>query len=351
MEGNLYRLALSHVTWPGQPHQPSAILTRPGAVLQIAFRICAALGMEISWALPHLSYPREAFKAGPLSRRSVSKLGSPYFALTVFHHWIQILSGQWIPSGHNVKGFLRRAKRLHRSFDSISHNHEHWVGQISVQPLSNLLAQPNGGEISTNVHGIHQTGQGIYCQQCDSQFSTRALLECHAKETQHSPYRCRCGTTFSRLDVLHRHIQTFQPEVSYPCPHCKKHRGPRAFVRLDHLTQHLRGYHNMESEDESEVAHSQQSPRKRKATFSCPHETCSHSSGMASLPDEPAMHRTFLTRGEFTKHLREVHDESLFPCVEIGCCRIGGRGFFRKKDLLNHVKEHHTDAEFQPSAI
>jgi hypothetical protein len=220
-----------------------------------------------------------------------------------------------------------------------------------VQPLSNLPAQPNGGGISTDVHGIHQTGQGIYCQQCDSQFSTRALLECHAKESQHLPYRCRCGTTFSRLDVLHRHIQTFQPEVSYPCPHCKKRRGPRAFVRLDHLTQHLRGYHNIESVDESEVAHSQQSSRKRKTTFSCPHETCSHPSGMASLPDEPAMHRTFLTRGEFTKHLREVHDESLFPCVEMGCCRIGGRGFFRKKDLLNHVKEHHTDAEFQPSAI
>jgi hypothetical protein len=307
--------------------------------------------MKIPRALPRLSYPKEAFKAGPLSRLSVSKLGSPYFTLTVFHHWIQILSGQWIPSGHNVKGYLRCAKRLHRSFDSISHNHEHWAGQISVQPLSNLPAQPNGGGISTDVHGIHRIGQGIYCQQCDSQFSTRALLECHAKESQHSPYRCRCGKTFSRLDVLHRHIQTFQPEVSYPCPHCKKRRGPRAFVRLDHLTQHLRGYHNIEFVDESEVVQSQKSSRKRKTTFSCPHETCSHPSGMASLPDEPAMHRTFLTRGEFTKHLREVHNESLFPCIEIGCCRIGGRGFFRKKDLLNHVKEHHTDAEFQPSAI
>jgi hypothetical protein len=63
--------------------------------------------MEISRELPHLSYPKKAFKAGPLSRLPVPKLGSPYFTLTVFHHWIQILSGQWIPSGLNVEGFLR----------------------------------------------------------------------------------------------------------------------------------------------------------------------------------------------------------------------------------------------------
>jgi hypothetical protein len=36
-----------------------------------------------------------------------------------------------------------------------------------------------------------------------------------------------------------------------------------------------------------------------------------------------------------------VHDESLFPCLEIGCPRVGGKGYFRKRDLSNHAKDHH----------
>lgn len=73
------------------------------------------------------------------------------------------------------------------------------------------------------------------------------------------------------------------------------------------------------------------------------------SGGMGSLPNQQsprmAMSRTFQTRGELTRHLREVHDESPFPCQERGCPRIGGKGFFREKDLLRHVEDHHTSSE------
>jgi hypothetical protein len=110
----------------------------------------------------------------------------------------------------------------------------------------------------------------------------------------------------------------------------------------------------MESGDDSEETESQQAPRKRKAAFKCPHETCSYTTRMSLEPDQQpppvVMSRIFQTRGEFTKHLREVHDESIFSCVEIGCSRVGGKGFFRKKDLLKHVKDHHSSAEFQLSA-
>jgi hypothetical protein len=78
------------------------------------------------------------------------------------------------------------------------------------------------------------------------------------------------------------------------------------------------------------------------------------SGGMVSLPDQQssrmAMRWTFQTRGELTKHLREVHDESPFPCQEKICSRVGGKGFFREKGLLKHVEDHHISAEFQPSA-
>jgi hypothetical protein len=204
-----------------------------------------------------------------------------------------------------------------------------------------------------SIHGYYQNTEGISCQECNLQFPTRAALDGHANKTGHAPYRCQCGTIFSRLDVLYRHIQTFQPAIFYPCPHCKKHRGPRAFVRRDHLRQHLRGYHNIESGNESDEDQFQTPPRKIKTILKCPHETCSYPNAMSPQSDQPlssGMSRTFQTRSEFTKHLREVHDESLFPCTEFGCTRVSGKGFFRKRDLVNHVKEHHSIADFQSSA-
>jgi hypothetical protein len=46
---------------------------------------------------------------------------------------------------------------------------------------------------------------------------------------------------------------------------------------------------------------------------------------------------------DLTKHLREVHDESLNPCDFPGCGRVGKKGFFRKRDLLKHQKDYHDD--------
>jgi hypothetical protein len=110
----------------------------------------------------------------------------------------------------------------------------------------------------------------------------------------------------------------------------------------------------MESGDESDETSFPASTRKRKTAFKCSHETCSMSGGMGSLPNQQsprmAMSRTFQTRGELTRHLREDHDESPFPCQELGCSRVGGKGFFREKDLLKHVEDHHTSAEIQSSA-
>lgn len=108
----------------------------------------------------------------------------------------------------------------------------------------------------------------------------------------------------------------------------------------------------MESESELDESPPQQSSRKRKTTLKCPHDTCSYTSGDHLDQQLPgvSMRRIFQTRGEFTKHLREVHNESIFPCTEIGCSRVGERGFFREKDLLNHVKDHHSVATFEASA-
>jgi hypothetical protein len=42
--------------------------------------------------------------------------------------------------------------------------------------------------------------------------------------------------------------------------------------------------------------------------------------------------------------MREEHNECAFPCDVPGCSRIGRRGYFREKDLLNHRRQEHPDA-------
>jgi hypothetical protein len=42
--------------------------------------------------------------------------------------------------------------------------------------------------------------------------------------------------------------------------------------------------------------------------------------------------------------MREEHNECSFPCDVPGCSRIGRRGYFREKDLLNHRRQAHPDA-------
>lgn len=82
------------------------------------------------------------------------------------------------------------------------------------------------------------------CYQCGLQFTNKASLNSHTKKTRHTPYICSCNATFSRLDVLDRHIQAFTSNASISCPYCQT--KPKSFGRQDHLTQHLRGFHNMD---------------------------------------------------------------------------------------------------------
>jgi uncharacterized short protein YbdD (DUF466 family) len=42
--------------------------------------------------------------------------------------------------------------------------------------------------------------------------------------------------------------------------------------------------------------------------------------------------------------MRDEHNECTFPCDVPGCTRIGRRGYFREKDLLNHRRQEHPDA-------
>jgi len=54
--------------------------------------------------------------------------------------------------------------------------------------------------------------------------------------------------------------------------------------------------------------------------------------------------KPFHSQSEYTKHMRDEHNECLYPCDVAGCERIGRKGYFREKDLIKHRREQHPDA-------
>lgn len=179
------------------------------------------------------------------------------------------------------------------------------------------------------------------CHECKECFRSIAELYRHARAKQHSPYACKCGETFSRLDVLRRHLDRFRPETPrYPCLRCKRHRGDEGFTRKEHLRQHLRGYHHIEMEVHPSSLH-------RSNCQTCPDPNCPQYRGPEFLRlrrGEQEKQKPFASQAEYTKHMRDVHDDSPFPCDVLDCLKVGGRGYFREKDLLKHRKDQHPEA-------
>ncbi|PVH83877.1 hypothetical protein DL98DRAFT_104933 [Cadophora sp. DSE1049] len=195
-------------------------------------------------------------------------------------------------------------------------------------------------------HGHFDTPTTYDCVECGHSSSSKADLLRHAKELQHRPYACECGSSFSRLDVLNRHLEKFDPEdPKHPCKYCRRHRGPNGFRRLDHLMQHIRNYHHHEMDNE---------PRKGTDTSrlvnnfpTCPHSDCpGFRDDTFKQQSRKIQHagKPFATQSAFTKHTRDTHNECIFPCDVAGCERVGRLGYFREKDLLKHRRAQHPDA-------
>lgn len=101
------------------------------------------------------------------------------------------------------------------------------------------------------------------------------------------------------------------------------------------------GYYSpiMDSSDHTPV--SSYDNTSRRNVFTCPHSKCEFDRSMESLPSVPM---SFEKRPDYNKHLKDVHDETPFPCPVDGCERVRARGYTREGDLIRHLASKHQGA-------
>ena len=153
-------------------------------------------------------------------------------------------------------------------------------------PTSHPLCAPESGSnislfISTPEQGHYVTSHRRIatstpddCVECGESFPSEADLLRHTKLVQHQPYGCECSALFSHLDVLHLHLKYFTcDDPKYPCKFCKRYQGSDGFKRRDHLRQHIRNYHHLESIEVEKETESIRS-RTERALPVCSYLSC-----------------------------------------------------------------------------
>jgi hypothetical protein len=194
------------------------------------------------------------------------------------------------------------------------------------------------GELSRHFKEKHP--ELLRCHQCSQAFLTTGDIQQHAMDKGHDAFACpeiECESRCSRIDVLKRHIGGHQEDVKrHSCKYCPKYRGENGFKRKDHLMQHLRNYHHI-GEDSANKDHRRNS---------CRHKDCEAYRDGAWYswgPKPDFKHHSFQKISDYTAHMRKVHNESPFPCSFLGCSKVEGKGYFRKRDLIKHQQKVHGE--------
>ncbi|OTB00816.1 hypothetical protein M426DRAFT_15046 [Hypoxylon sp. CI-4A] len=119
----------------------------------------------------------------------------------------------------------------------------------------------------------------------------------------------------SRADSLKRHANIHSNEIpQYPCEYCERRQGKKGFHRPDHLIQHLKTYHKIDTEEKLPKLQ-----RGRAATaIATAASTVSSSIAGGS--------------GGFALQARAP----LFSCTIVGCSMGGANGFRQQDQLREH---------------
>ncbi|OTB13450.1 hypothetical protein K445DRAFT_319998, partial [Daldinia sp. EC12] len=160
----------------------------------------------------------------------------------------------------------------------------------------------------------------LCCIECQGIFPNTTQLHKHAKDYSHKPYACICGIRFSRLDAFKRHAKAQSTNMPpYPCGYCQRHQGAKGFHRLDHLVQHLKGFHKIDVEDKLPKQGTGGIPTTAASIAAGSAATDAGNGSQVSLPQVPP-----------------------FPCTVIGCIKGGANGYVREIDLLEHQNMMHS---------
>ena len=96
------------------------------------------------------------------------------------------------------------------------------------------------------------------------------------------------------------------------------YRGNNGFKRKDHLKQHIRNYHRIETEE--------------KLIHACEYDDCKDSYGSLKV---------FTVFEQFANHMLDAHNSSAYVCQFDGCDRVGLNGFENDKLRKLHLKKEH----------
>ncbi|CAG8960729.1 hypothetical protein HYFRA_00002265 [Hymenoscyphus fraxineus] len=125
-----------------------------------------------------------------------------------------------------------------------THSYDFRSGAESAAVVEPSMITPQHSTVSTGTTHFQSPITPNTCSSCYTVFGSNTSLQDHSKQSGHSSYKCTCGSGFSRIDSLNRHIRDFLPGI-YACTFCTRHVGNNAFRRKYHLIQHLKGYHKM----------------------------------------------------------------------------------------------------------
>ncbi|KAK8055014.1 hypothetical protein PG993_000241 [Apiospora rasikravindrae] len=121
----------------------------------------------------------------------------------------------------------------------------------------------------------------------------------------------------------------------------------KLFKRKDHLVQHLRHLHQFsDAEVHEEFPIQHKVVRLTKPV--CPFSSCPDHRGddfKNQSNDFQELNKPFAKQSDYTKHMKNDHDWSPYPCAIPSCDKKGKNGYFRPGNLQKHRDEQHPEAE------